>query len=205
MHRYIPLAVIGMLAGSCEQRTSNLEQRAIEEEQVQETQENVQEIHEGYAVEQMVQPVQQHQRNYRTTDFSQDTNEMLLARMIYGEARGCSPQERIAVGFTAVNRAARGRWYGGNLREVILRPHQYSCFNRNDPNRTQLMDPQQYDEQAFEECLDVARGIISGNYEDPTQGATHYFNPRAANPSWANRLTRIGRINNSRHVFYREE
>ncbi len=144
-------------------------------------------------------------RDYCITNFSQDSEENLLARMIFGEARGCSQNERIAVGYTAVNRLQRPRRFGRNLHDVILRPWQYSCFNRNDPNRAQLMDPQQYDIRSFEECLEAARGILSQTYHDQTQGATHYFNPRLANPSWASRMIRIGSINNSEHVFYREE
>ena len=140
-------------------------------------------------------------RDYRTTDFSDDSDEVILARMLYGEARNCSREEQIAVGYVALNRQARGR-YGRTLRGVILRPSQFSCFNRNDPNRNVIMNP---DTRAFESFVETARGILSREYQDNTQCATHYFNPRSANPSWAQDMTRIGRINGSRHEFYRED
>ena len=151
------------------------------------------------------QPIIQTHINYRTTNFSQDTDEVILARMIFGEARNCSKEERIAVGYTTINRLKQPRKFGRTLSQVILKPYQYSCFNRNDPNREKLMNPKRYDPQSFEECLEIARGIISGTYKDPTQRATHYFNPRIVRPSWANQMTRIGRINNSKHEFYRED
>ena len=147
--------------------------------------------------------------NYKTSSFSTDNDETLLARMIFGEARGESYTEKVAVGFTAVNRANDGkRWNGETVRESILAPYQYSCFNSNDENRDKLMDPQIYDASAFYNCLDVARDILSGNVEDPTNGATHYFNPELASPSWASKIERIGKIETeqglSRHEFYRE-
>jgi len=139
--------------------------------------------------------------NYRTNDFSTDSDEVLLARMIFGEARGESYQGRIAVAYSAVNRLQNPGRFGGNLRQVLLRRAQYSCFNLGDPNRTRLMNPMRYDASNFRECLGVARNVLGRRVADPTNGANHYFNPNTANPSWANRMTRTARIGN--HDFYR--
>ena len=149
------------------------------------------------------QPIQQARPNYRTTNFANDSDEVLLARMLFGEARNCSDSEKAAIGYVALNRVQRGR-YGNGLRGVILRRNQFSCFNANDPNRERLMDPMRYEHAAFENCLGIARGVLSGNETDNTQGATHYFNPNSASPSWADSMARIGRIDRSRHEFYRE-
>jgi hypothetical protein len=141
---------------------------------------------------------------YETNDFKLDNDEVLLARMIYGEARNCSDSEKAAVAYTAVNRANDGKkWNGTTLREAILKPKQYSCFNPEDPNRASLMDPMKHEPEAFERCLAVARGVLSGDIKDPV-GATHYFNPDAANPSWAAKMQKLGKVGNSKHVFYRE-
>jgi len=141
--------------------------------------------------------------NYNTTDFSNDTDEVLLARMLYGECRSCEDTEKIAVAHTALNRVNDGkRWNGETLREVILKPWQYSCFNKNNPNRKKLMNP---NPETFESCLEIARGVINGAYQDSTNGATHYFNPNVVKPSWAFKLTKIGKIKNSTHEFYRED
>jgi spore germination cell wall hydrolase CwlJ-like protein len=41
---------------------------------------------------------------------------------------------------------------------------------------------------------------------DPTKGATHYHHFRIS-PSWSksNTMIKIGKINNSKHIFYKEK
>ena len=159
---------------------------------------------EPQAVEHIVKPI-----SYKISDFIDDSDEVLLARMIFGEARGCERLEKIAVGYTAINRARDGkRWNGETVRDAILTPEQYSCFNEGDVNLEQIRDPYEYDKNSFDNCLEVARGILSGNYKDPTNGATHYFNPELAKPKWARKLDKIGKIPTgnglSAHEFYLE-
>jgi spore germination cell wall hydrolase CwlJ-like protein len=150
--------------------------------------------------------IKKEKKNYRTEDFSQDSDEVLLARMLFGEARGCDIEEKIAIAYTAINRAEDGKaWNGETLREVLLKPYQYSCFNKSDLNRKKLMDPEKYDVRAWQECLEVAKDILADRYKDPTNRVTHYFKPSVVKPSWADKITRIGRIKGSRHEFYREE
>ena len=65
------------------------------------------------------------------------------------------------------------------------------------------------------ECLDIARGVLSGERKDVSEGATHYFNPQYARPDWASKLEKIGKIEigktedgrpvYSKHEFYREK
>ena len=144
--------------------------------------------------------------------FDRDSNSVLLARMLFGEGRGQTRDEKIAIAYTAVNRVHDGRRNNGEtLREVILMPKQYSSFNLNDPNREKLLHPERYEPKAFKECLDVAKGVVSGKYKDPTDGATHYFSSNMQTPpAWASDMKRsIGRIQLangklSEHVFYRE-
>ncbi|MBI2451872.1 cell wall hydrolase [Candidatus Pacearchaeota archaeon] len=148
---------------------------------------------------------------YQTTNFSQDSDEVLLARMLFGEARDRSELEKVAIAYTAINRSQdRKKWNGESLREAMLKPYQYSCFNYNDSNRKKLMNPEKYEPQAFQECLNIARKVLAGKYRDPTNGATHYYNPDVmSKPSWANKMQKIGRIKISekefsKHEFYRE-
>lgn len=141
-------------------------------------------------------------KDYSTKDFSSDSDTVLLARMLFGEARNCSRKEKIAVAYTAINRVKRQSWYGKNLREVLLKPYQYTCFNKNDPNLDKLKNPLKSNARAFNECLEIARLVLSGQADDPTSNATHYFTGKK--PGWADKMTRIGRIKNSRHEFYRE-
>ncbi len=138
--------------------------------------------------------------NYEVSNFSEDSDKNLLARLILGEAADCSEIEKIAVAYSAINRAKRGK----SLKEVILEPYQYSCFNEGSDSSKFLKNPMAYDSKEFIECLNLARDILSGKYSDPTGGATHYFNPKIVKtPSWAKNLKKIGRIKNSYHIFYK--
>lgn len=141
---------------------------------------------------------------YKVSDFSEDPDQILLARMLLGETEDCSKIEKIAVAYTAINRAKDNkRWNGETLREAILKPYQYSCFNKeyNQP----LKNPMRYNQKEFLNCLKLAEEILAGKYKDPTGGATYYYNPsKIQKPNWAKRLKRIGKIKNSYHVFYKE-
>lgn len=148
-------------------------------------------------------------RPYQVTNFSKDSTQVLLARMIFGEARGCAYEEQVAVAYTAVNRANDGvNWNGTTTREAILKERQYSCFNPKDSNRTKLMDPMKYDPKSFRQCLIVADRVLSGNEKDPTDGATHYYEPSITKPPWASKMREIGKIETregpSAHIFYKE-
>lgn len=141
--------------------------------------------------------------DYRTDDFNKDSNEVLLARMIYGEARNCSKEEKIEIAYSAINRVNDGKkWNGETLREVILKPWQYSCFNKNDVNYEKLKAPEK---KVFEDCLKVADGVLEGKYSELNLGQTHYFNPKSANPKWTDKMKKIGKIGNSKHEFYTEK
>lgn len=142
--------------------------------------------------------------NYNTSDFSQDSEKVLLARMLLGEVEDCSKQEIIAVAYTAINRINDNKkWNGENLKEVILKPYQYSCFN--EAFNKKLKNPLNYNKKEFLRCLKLSEEILSGKYKDPTNGATHYYNPSTVKePFWAKKTEKIGKIKNSRHLFYKE-
>ena len=145
-------------------------------------------------------------RDYQTADFSKDSDKVILARMLFGEARSCSDSEKVAIAYTAINRANDGKkWNGETVREVILKPYQYSCFNYNDRNRSKLFDPEKYDAKSFQKCLAIAEAVLTKKYADPTNGATHYHTLNIK-PRWAksSKMKKIGRIKDSAHIFYRE-
>jgi len=137
-----------------------------------------------------------------------------LAKMLFGEARNCADEEKVAIAYTALNRVRKHTWYGKTLIDVITKPYQYSCFNENDPNRKLLEEPEKHDLDSWNKSIEVAyeviEGIAKGNYNDPTNGATHYYNPKHANPKWAksDKMTKIGKLETSdgesKHVFYKE-
>lgn len=150
-------------------------------------------------------------RNYRTTDFRLDSDELLLARMIFGEAEGCPLLEKVSIAFTAINRLDKG--YAKTLKEIILAPNQYSAFNPEKDSYKYLKYPLAHGAQEFLFSLQIAKDVLAGKYQDPTGGAVSYYNPshkdmRGQIPNWAKNMTNIGRIKTGKnsysyHIFYK--
>lgn len=146
--------------------------------------------------------------DYKTQNFKNDPDYVLLGRLIFGEASGCSDYEKIAVAWTAINRAHDGiKWNGETLRGAILAPRQYSTFNSNA--NTRIKNPMKYDSKNFLEDLVLAQEILDGKYSDPTHGATHYFNRNTPDlkgkaPYWAASLDKVTLDKHTIHEFYKK-
>lgn len=125
-----------------------------------------------------------------TGDFSDDTDQMILARVLFGEARSTLvPDEaRMAIGWVVKNRIESSRW-PNTYWEVITTPSHFSSFNIGDDNRPFVEDPlhknNEIDKKAWEHTYDIARKIIEGEIIDPTQGANHYYDDSISTPGWA--------------------
>jgi len=136
----------------------------------------------------------------------------LLALAIYGEARGEPLGGKIGVASVILNRMKKGGWFGKTLKDVILKPYQFSCFNENDPNRIKLLAiSQNWDmfyqkDKALRECYDIARKFLDPNdvliFKDNVCGATHY-KTKNCKASWADKMQLVAVIGN--HEFYSEE
>lgn len=135
--------------------------------------------------------------------FDRDDDATLLARLIWGEARGESLQGKLAVGLTVLTRVpppGRHRWWGDSLREIMLKPRQYSCLAEDDPNYHKLLNPRLYDSvRAWQDCQDAAGLLLAGHIRDFLRGATHYHR-RGRKPSWASQGELVAEI--GRHLFY---
>lgn len=129
----------------------------------------------------------------------------LLARTLYGEARGEGVRGMEAVAAVVMNRVRRSQrrgwyWWGNTVEEVCLQPSQFSCWNANDPNRVAILsvDPQ---DPLFRVCVRIARRAVAGVLKDPTGGATHYH-AAGLEPVWA-----VGREPSAiigHHQFYND-
>jgi len=127
-------------------------------------------------------------------DVSADTYESpdemsdleILARTIQKEAGGESDKGKLAVGAVIANRVKAQSWMGKNLKEVILKPGQFSPWNSytNYAGGEQGKEMLGVTAKPSEASYEAARKILSGDYEDPTKGATHFINPKISKPSW---------------------
>lgn len=115
-----------------------------------------------------------------TGDFNDDTEQMILARAIFGEARNTllSDEARFAVGWTIRNRVEMQTWWGKNYHEVILKPDHYSCFTKTDKNYKLVADPLSaksiVDKKTWPKCYEIAGKILNNEISDPVNGATCY-------------------------------
>ncbi len=117
-----------------------------------------------------------------TGDFYDDTEEMLLARAIYGEASGESKGAKIAVAWTIRNRVedTKHRW-GTTYHEVILTKYQYEPFNdpNSDPFKKITQPPlgNVLEKQAWQDSYKVAESVFFDKEADSTKGANHFYVP----------------------------
>ena len=138
-------------------------------------------------------------------DADLDTTVDVLARTLWGEARGEPIAGIEAVAAVVANRARiaaerGGWWWGATIRDVCLKPWQFSCWNSGDPNRPRLLAVGRGD-PVFETCVRIARRAALGLLADPTGGATHYH-AVGVGPYWAAGRSPSAVI--GRHLFYND-
>lgn len=124
----------------------------------------------------------------------------IVARTIYGEARGEPPDGKLAVAYSIVNRWKSKRWFAGKtLASTAMKADQYTCWSTRDPNREKMCDLADAD---LAECQAAALAAILGTVADPTDGCTHYHAAAMETyPSWA--LGKAPRVTIGRHHFYK--
>ena len=125
-----------------------------------------------------------------------DCNDVeLLALLIRCEADDQSLTGKIAVACVPLTRLRAMPWrYGRSLRAVMLLPYAFSCFN--DPDWAARFWP------LTAESTVIAQLAMAGHLVNPAHNATHYYNPKLADPSWAKLFEPIATIGD--HVFMRE-
>lgn len=118
------------------------------------------------------------------------SDQDVLARTLWGEARGEDCFGRHMVANVIMNRVKHPCWWGSDVKGVCLKRYQFSCWLGSDPNRAKLLAVTTVD-PVFRECLEIAASAIAGRLEDLTKGSTHYANVVLLTrlgtlPEWAN-------------------
>lgn len=106
-------------------------------------------------------------------ELDQFSDQEIVAKTIYGEARGETHQGRIAVCNVIFNRAKTPRWWGTSPRACCLHPYQFSCWNEGDPNRVKIIAVTDED-PIYAECLGIAKVAFANDLPDVTGGADSY-------------------------------
>ena len=130
-----------------------------------------------------------------------------LAMNVYHESRGESLAGKSAVAHVTLNRVESER-YPSSICEVV---YQAKTNDRGFPLRNQCQFSWycdgRSDEISLEELdswkisVEIALQAMMGLTIDPTSGATHYFNPKKASPSWVTSFERTAVL--GEHEFYK--
>jgi len=140
------------------------------------------------------------------------SDTMVVAKTIYGEARGDDIRGMLAVACVIRNRVQhpRIRWWGTGWKGVCLAPFQFSCWNDNDPNRKLLNAIPEFGDwrkfPGFVNAKAIARDFVDPpsvpdeHWPDITRGADHYHSVEA-DPDWAEGRKAVAMF--GKHIFYR--
>jgi len=121
----------------------------------------------------------------------------ILARTVYGEARGEPYEGKKAVAHVIINRTTfKIGDRDHSIAAAALRWLQFSAWNESDPNRAQ-MEKVTLADKSFRECMRAA--LEAFDEPDPTVGSRHYHT-RGVTPSWSRGTAPVIQIGN--HVFF---
>lgn len=138
--------------------------------------------------------------------FYQELELDVLARTLWGEARGEGVEGMEAVACVVLNRVNVAQekggtfWWGNNVISVCQKPYQFSCWNRSDANYKRVQSVTQKTDIHFATAMRVARRALAGVLQDATKGATHYHE-QSILPDWAK--GEVPTVQIGHHKFYK--
>lgn len=117
----------------------------------------------------------------------------IMARTVFGEARGESYKGKKAVAHVILNRARKSK---RSVSFESIKRKQFSAWNEGDPNREKLLNVDLND-RTFRECMRAALEAV--DEKDFTHGSRHYH-ARGVHPNWAAGQSPTLRLGS--HIFY---
>jgi len=125
----------------------------------------------------------------------------IMARTIWGEARGEPYNGQVAVGDVIMNRTRHPKRWANTVRGVCRQKWQFATWLDHDAvhaaNKRKMLDVTLEDEslrRAVRACLDA--------YDDDiTEGSDHYYADTIEPPPWTKNMTFTRKIGH--HLFFR--
>lgn len=136
----------------------------------------------------------------------------IVARTIYGEARGQPYFDRLAVGFVIYEREKRPGWWGEGFIAVCCKDRQFACWNRGNPNLDALLCAKDKNPTLFKACVNVAEFVVYHAKDrdvaqfwgtnDPNRFPTHYIARWLRKPDWLEGGEPVPTPVDTAHLFY---
>lgn len=125
-----------------------------------------------------------------------DYDMEILAKTIFGEARGEPYEGQVAVACVILNRWKSKKWFAGKtIAATCLKPYQFSCWNKSDPNAQKIAS------LSYAQYAKYFDAIKEAEAHDVTNGATHYH-VEGLHPKWAEGKKPCKIF--AHHVFYKD-
>ena len=107
------------------------------------------------------------------------SEHLYFSLTVYGEARSENDASKRAIAWIIRNRLTKKRW-GDSYRTIVLKPAQFSCWRKTDPNYKKMQAPGQdgskVDKHAWKRCKELYEEIQNApETENPIPGVCHYF------------------------------
>ena len=129
-----------------------------------------------------------------------ESDVLVMAQTIWGEARGESNEGQYAIGHVIKNRFDSNKWFSADsLEGVCKKKWQFSCWNEDDPNKEKMEKLTQEDIKDF---IEIANNVLDGSKESNVGKATHYYADYIKEPKWAEGKTPITKI--GVHHYYED-
>ena len=135
-----------------------------------------------------------HIEEVRAASYAREQEQLVcMAQNVYFESRSETMEGMVAVAFVTLNRVEHRQW-PNDICGVVYQPSQFSWTNQIDVANARLNN------KAWNNAVYVARQVLAGHFEDPTNGATFYHADYIRKPHWTRQMqvsTVIGQ-----HIFY---
>jgi hypothetical protein len=132
--------------------------------------------------------------------------DLAIRTMLAEAGENASPAALAAVANVILNRAQAGRYGGKSVRDVVLAKNQFEPWSPGSGN-----DPRRFDakSEAYQRAAGLLDGARFGVIPDVTNGATHFYAPKAQaelgrnTPKWAEGQQQLASFGG--HAFYAPE
>jgi len=115
-----------------------------------------------------------------TGNFMDDPDEIILSRLVFGEACGEPHEAKAWVAWSVINRMEAKSSWPNSIHGVILQTNQYDPFKPTDPTFKKIINPLGFEKvvdkqtkQSWSECYDISQSVVNKTTKNPTI-ATHF-------------------------------